>query len=453
MVNSMEILKTIPYSEFYMWDVKRYNYVFNNSFENAVFLRDILIPFKQSVSKEELVKNKWRIIQKINFQGELFLRDISEINSYKGEVYKVPENSIIYSKINVRHGCVYYHKKGKTPFAVSSEYPTFIFDITKVNGYYLKLILRSNEFKKLLNTKTSGISKARVKVNEFLDIRIPLPPVAEQNRIVTNYNAKIKLAQEQEEKAKQLEQEIENYLFEVLGIEKLEEKEEKKVLNWVNFSNLNIWGVDRLLRGNFKSVLTSSIYPNKKLNTLVYVNPRTDLTNLDNEDEMSFIPMKYISDDYGIVLSTEKGMKCNSKGYTKFKDGDLLWARITPCMQNGKSAIVSDLLNGYGYGSTEYHVLREKESNFKLDFLYHLLRSKAIREDAVNHFTGSAGQQRVPKTYLENLTIPLPPLETQTQIANHISALKQQIKDLQSQAKENREKAIQEFEEKIFTKS
>jgi len=157
------------------WDVKRYTNDDLLSFNNAVLLRNILVYDKESISKDLMRQNQWQIISKINFSGKLFLRDYNEIDTYKGSLYKVPSNSIIYSKINVRHGCVYYHEKDKTPFAVSSEYPIFLFDDKKINGYYLKLILRSDSFKKLLNTKTSGISKARVKVDEFLNIKIPLP--------------------------------------------------------------------------------------------------------------------------------------------------------------------------------------------------------------------------------------------------------------------------------------
>ena len=118
-------LKLIPFAEVNLWDVKRYYTKNNLQFENVVTLRDVLIPYKKAVSKDEMIENKWQIISKINFGGELFLRKFEEIYSYKGNVTLVPENAIIYSKINVRHGCIYFHEEGQTPFGVSSEYPTF----------------------------------------------------------------------------------------------------------------------------------------------------------------------------------------------------------------------------------------------------------------------------------------------------------------------------------------
>ena len=98
-------LKFIPFEKLNLWDVKRYYTINNLQFENVVTLRDILKPYKKAVSKEEMIKNKWQIISKINFGGELFLRDFDEIKTYKGNVNLVPGNAIIYSKINVRHGC------------------------------------------------------------------------------------------------------------------------------------------------------------------------------------------------------------------------------------------------------------------------------------------------------------------------------------------------------------
>ena len=139
-----------------------------------------------------------------------------------------------------------------------------------------------------------------------------------------------------------------------------------------------------------------------------------------------------------------------SKGYTKFQNGDLIWARITPCMQNGKSAIVDELINGYGCGSTEFHVLRNHNKQLSLEYIHILLRQSIILTDAMNYFTGSAGQQRVPKSYLENLSVPIPPFQIQNAIVAHIKESKKQVKVLRQKAKDLRIAALIEFENKIF---
>ncbi|MBL7937708.1 MAG: hypothetical protein JNM51_18025, partial [Bacteroidia bacterium] len=236
-------IKFIPFENLKLWDVKRYYTKSNLQFENVVTLRDILKPYKKSVSKEEMIENKWQIISKINFGGELFLREFEEIKTYKGSLNLVPDNSIIYSKINVRHGCIYFHEEGQKPFGVSSEYPTFKFDETKINGKFLHKILRSKAFKTLLNSKTTGISKARVKQDEFLDIQIPLPSISEQNKLIENYYNKIALTEKLKQQIIDLEIEIDSYFTKQLGIEKKVKIDKPKGLQIFEFKDIERWDV------------------------------------------------------------------------------------------------------------------------------------------------------------------------------------------------------------------
>lgn len=445
-------LKNINFSELKLWDVKRYVLNCNNNFKNAVLLGKILTPAVNKISKETVKNNNYRIISKINFGGKLFLRDFNDIFSYKGNLKLVKENSIIYSKINIKSGCIYYHNQNFEPFCVSSEYPTFTFNTDLVNGFFLNLILRSKKFKEILNAKSTGISKSRVKVDEFLDIQIPLPSLEEQNRLVKNYQDKIALAKEQEEQALELESKIDVFLLSELGIERIHNKDKKQILSFINFSeSRNTWGADKLLRLNSRQILFSCKYKNVLLSDYVEINPQTSLTCLNDSHKITFIPMANINAEYGIVFKKQIGTKADTKGYTKFKDGDLIWARITPCMQNGKSAVLENLENGLGCGSTEFHVLRNKSKDLFTKYLHILLRMPLLLTDATVYFTGSSGQQRVPKSYLELLSIPLPPLEIQNKIVKKVSTLKTKIKSLKEKAKENRQLAINEFEKEIFT--
>jgi len=447
MVNSLEILKTIPYSEFHMWDVKRYNYVFNNSFENAVSLRDILVPFKQSVSKDELIKNNWSIIKKINFQGELFLRNNSEISSYKGSVNKVPENSIIYSKINVRHGCVYYHEKGKTPFAVSSEYPTFTFDAKRVDGYYLKRVLRSNEFKRLLNTKTSGISKARVKVDEFLDIQIPLPDFDEQKRIVNSYKSKIKFSKEQKEKSILLENSLKNVVDEFLGISiVLNKKNFDNQLNFVSYKEMIKWGVDAQ---SFTNVKYIKGYPVLKVSEISSVGSGGTPSRSRKDFYKGGIPWiktgEVVND---IIYDTEEKItqeavkNSSAKLYNK---GSLIIAMYGQGKTRGRTAKL-----GVNATTNQACAVIFNIDNAKLltDFLWLYLMNEYER---LRELASGNNQPNLNAQMIKNYPVVIPPKEIQKNIIDKVFSTKQQIKDLQTQAKENREKAIQEFEEEIFS--
>ena len=105
------------------------------------------------------------------------------------------------------------------------------------------------------------------------------------------------------------------------------------------------------------------------------------------------------------------------KGYTPFQNGDLLVAKITPCFENGK--IAQAVLNHhYGFGSTEFHVVRAKPARSDARYLLHFLRQDSIRRDGERKMTGSAGQRRVPEHFLAGLDIPLPPLAEQRRLAD-----------------------------------
>ncbi len=399
----------------------------------------------------EVDKEYKRVTIKVN-NGGVFLRDV-EVGKNIGtkKQFVISEGQFLLSKIDARNGAFGVVPEEVDGAIITGNFWTFDVDYSKINPHFLALITTTPEFIRFSENASNGTTNRHyLQEDLFLAQRIPLPDLDEQNRIVESYYSKIKLAEEQEVDAQNLEQKIDTYLFEKLGVDIKDKKVKTTGLNIIQFKKLDIWGADKLLRGGFKGILESKIYENKRLNTLVYVNPRTDLSELDANDSMSFIPMKNVSDDYGEIITLDEGQKSKSGGYTKFRDGDLIWARITPCMQNGKSAIVSGLDNGLGYGSTEYHVLREKEDSFLIDYLYHLLRTRTVREDAINYFTGSAGQQRVPKAYLENLIIPAPPLSIQKEVISNIDKIKSQIKELNKQAAENRNIAIKEFENEIF---
>src|SRR5206468_2960623 len=144
----------------------------------------------------------------------------------------------------------------------------------------------------------------------------------------------------------------------------------------------------------------------KRLSDVAEVNPsRLGNVKLKPSDKVSFVPMKAVDDVTGKIAWPEtREFHEVAKGYTWFVNGDVIFARITPCMQNGKSAYAQNLMNGVGFGSTEFHVMRPRE-NVCGEWIYYLVRHKAFRDDAAEHFKGTAGQQRVPRRFLEEQLI------------------------------------------------
>ncbi len=146
------------------------------------------------------------------------------------------------------------------------------------------------------------------------------------------------------------------------------------------------------------------------------INPRAE-KNLNSDLIVSFVPMASVDGKLGVISSyDERPLLEVSKGFTTFQDGDILFAKITPCMENGKTALVQNLTNGVGRGSTEFHVLRPGNSIIG-EYVHCFIRRLEFRERAKQSFTGTAGQQRVPKSFLGNTLIPVPPLDKQRYFA------------------------------------
>lgn len=163
-------------------------------------------------------------------------------------------------------------------------------------------------------------------------------------------------------------------------------------------------------------------WSHKKLSEIALINPKRPLIERDEEILTSFIPMEAVDDVCGETRRLDaKPYKQVKKGYTYFENGDVIFAKITPCMQNGKHAVLYGLIDGFGFGSTEFHVIRASEYVIP-EWIHFFLRRKETLDAAARTFTGAVGQQRVPSTFLGNLEIPLPPVEQQCQIAARLKA-------------------------------
>lgn len=151
----------------------------------------------------------------------------------------------------------------------------------------------------------------------------------------------------------------------------------------------------------------------EKLDDVAKINKlRKKKTAATPKELTSFVPMECVDDITGKI--TKIFFRPNDElgqSYTYFENGDIIFAKITPCMQNGKCAIVSEMKDGFGYGSSEYIVFTPSKPIYT-KWVHYFLRTIELRKNAEDHFTGSAGQQRVPVDYLQSYKIPVPTDET-----------------------------------------
>lgn len=170
------------------------------------------------------------------------------------------------------------------------------------------------------------------------------------------------------------------------------------------------------------------VWPTVSLGDVCLVNPgKPRLDSLAKDAPVSFVPMASVNEVSGSIVAPEIREYAKVRGsYTAFQEGDVLFAKITPCMENGKAAIARDLVNGLGFGSTEFHVLRPTDKVLP-EFIYQLIRQKSFRAAARENMTGSVGQARVPTEWLKNFEFELPPIETQREIVGLVSQLQKQM--------------------------
>lgn len=141
----------------------------------------------------------------------------------------------------------------------------------------------------------------------------------------------------------------------------------------------------------------------------------------------TFVPMAVVDERLGKIPTPEiRPYSEVSKGYTYFEERDVLFSKITPCMQNGKHAIASNLIDGIGFGTTEFHVLRPN-SEILPEWVHFFIRQPYFLQEATAYFTGAVGQQRVPESFLANYRIPVPPLPKQKRIVAKVQELMEEV--------------------------
>ena len=194
-------------------------------------------------------------------------------------------------------------------------------------------------------------------------------------------------------------------------------------------------------------VVFISKYPIVKLEGIVEINPpRPNITTMDSNMNVSFVEMSSVSNEGYIETMIDKPLKDVRKGgYTYFAEDDLIFAKITPCMENGKCAIAKGLTNKMGFGSSEFHVFRCSESINK-KYLFLILNSAIVRNGAIANMTGSSGHRRVPEIFYRNLQIPLPPMDVQMQIVKESDAIDAEYNSSRMTIQTYRQKIAEVFE-------
>ena len=181
----------------------------------------------------------------------------------------------------------------------------------------------------------------------------------------------------------------------------------------------------RQVIANYKpTIRLDASWQTVKLGEVCELKPsKSEIRHLDPSTEVTFVPMAAVTEHVPNIVTFETRMLRDVlKGYTYFREGDVLLAKITPCFQNGKCVIARGLVNGIGFGSTEFIVIRPSPDKILPEIIYCFVSREEFVRRGVECMTGSAGQQRVPVDYVAEHRILLPPLDLQRQIVANLEA-------------------------------
>ena len=272
---------------------------------------------------------------------------------------------------------------------------------TKLDSAYLFAAFNNPFVMDKVKSLISGSAQPQLPINKLVSIEIPIPPLAEQKRIVamldSSFSAISKAKENAEKNLKNSKELFESYLNNIF---------EKKGKDWEE----------------------------KKLGEVCRLKPPKSEARdkLKATDSVSFVPME----DMGInqkyfIPEKERTLKEVEGSYTYFANGDVLLAKITPCFENGKLGIATNLKNEIGFGSSEYIVFRVNKGLLS-EYLYYYLSRGKFREEGASRMMGAVGHKRVAKEFVENYPIPLPPLSEQKRIVAKLDALSEQTKKLEA---------------------
>ena len=199
-----------------------------------------------------------------------------------------------------------------------------------------------------------------------------------------------------------------------------------KAQELINKRKEQIEALDELVKSQFIEMFGDPFNDEKgfgtnKLGEVTGVNPKkAEIKDLDKELLVSFVPMDRVGEKGEFNPEVSKSIGEVYSGFTYFRENDVLFAKITPCMENSKGAVAVNLSNGIGFGSTEFHVLRPLREKSNSYWIYHLTTLIEFRRLAERKMTGSAGQKRVPTDFLNNIQVVVPPIELQNQFADFV---------------------------------
>lgn len=440
----------VNYENLERWDSKFFLNSLNWKIKNTslIKIKDILKKVKREKTKPSI---ELEIIEKINFSGEVFLRDKNNKKNLTGNLYEVKPNEFIFSKMGIKFGSLAYNKFD-FPFYVSSEYPTYKLIGNKVLIEYLFFLLRHAKIQNYFQNLINGGARTRNQTSDFENLKIPIPcpenpekSLQIQKEIINKYNERIDKIISLKKDIKHKEININEYLLNILNLEK-KEKNSKKLFS-IDYFDLNSWGVEKI-KNKTENKFRKCPYKIVKLK---------DISTFGSGGTPSRSKKSYYSGNIPWIKTTE--VRNNIIYDTEEKITEIALKNSSAKLYPKGSLIIAM----YGQGLTRGRTAKlgiDSTTNQACGVLYNF--SKDINEDYLwnylmleyhnlRNLASGNNQPNINGDMIKNYEIPLPPLEIQKEIVTHIENIKSDIKEmdeaieiLEKLAKTELEKNIEE---------
>lgn len=376
------------------------------------------------------------MLRMINLQSDTW--DVSDLkyiamSEEERKPYLLEQGDILFNRTNSKElvgKCCVFNLTGEYVFA------SYLIRVRLRRGALLPDYVTAYLASPLGRMQIDAVSRqiagmTNINAEEIRDLLIPVPSRAVQEHVAKAWRDAIQRRDQTMDAARKLLARQDEVVLDELGIKPVAE-----MLPTVN---------DRIFRRRFSEISGGRLdapanwkrlsfavaqFPMRKFRDVCAINPPTPQAKLETSELVSFVPMDAVSDTFGEIADRLTRPLGECKNYTTFQEGDLIWAKITPCMENGKSAIAHNLVGGFGFGSTEFHVFRPNTTEVSVEYLHLLLRLRTVRGHARLFFTGSSGHQRVDEQFFFDLEIPVPSLTIQHRIVGRSHDIREEAHEL-----------------------
>lgn len=317
---------------------------------------------------------------------------------------------------------------------------------TLCGGNHLFLYYYLQAIEKQIEEQGTGTTFKAINSQAINELPVPIPPIKEQERIVARIEELLSLCEHlewevefQQKHIRRLREKVLEDALQGLLVTQNEDAEPASIiLQKIRKEREQLIKDKKIRKTKPLPVIEQNEVPHEiplgwtwvRIGDIATINPRNAI---DDDLEVGFVPMRLIEDGYsGKHVSEPRKWKDVKRGFTHFQENDIAIAKITPCFENKKSTIMRDLPNGYGAGTTELHIVRPFHEYVLVDYLMCLFKSNTFIEKGVQTYTGTAGQQRVGKDFIENYVIGLPPIEEQHRIVDKVKNVWETINQIEN---------------------